>query len=272
MKRYVNFINEKLNSDERIHSDINLSHDDVMIIANELGYSEIHKTGSGGFGSAYTVDDPTKILKITGDDSEAFNANFLRSRNTTHLVNYYDVRQIRKYVNPKYSLLYKYTSIHYAIVMDKVIKLSDVDYEIFNRTDLRDIVEKPMNIISFEYFITTNFSYRMSQKGFQPDEYFDEFINELTDKIRIACCSSILNRDIVIKRGEFFFKQLVELKEEARKLKVPLDDVAARNLGSKYIDDKEILVAFDIGVMKTKRKNKKLKSIILPTEQNQDDE
>jgi hypothetical protein len=242
-----NKILKPINISEGIHQELDkLEDSDIKIIATELGYYDCEWYAEGGYGVAYTVDDETKILKITSDCDEAWNANYLRKYNTKHLVNYYDVRTIRKYGNP----------IAYSIVMDKVDRLEPEERDIFKYSRLALIASEPSDLISYEYFITNQFSWQMQDKGFQLDEVYEMAIKQISDFVSTT-------PEQVIKIGEYLFKEMIGLRNEAKRLKIPLGDIAPRNLGWKDVNGKKTLVAYDIGVESTKSKNKKLKSIIL---------
>jgi hypothetical protein len=84
-----------------------LINSNIKKIAEKLGYKSTRFIGSGLKGVAYEVEGD-KVLKITTDYNEAYNANILRTKPVTkHIINYYDVRFLKGFG-------------YYSIVMDKV--------------------------------------------------------------------------------------------------------------------------------------------------------
>lgn len=103
-----------------IFKENNLSQKDIDILVNNIstyfGYTKTKYFNSGAQGIIYSVNDESKVVKITADEKEAINASKLLNITTKYIVNYYDVRKV---VSEKLN----YADI-YAIVLDKVIPCS----------------------------------------------------------------------------------------------------------------------------------------------------
>jgi len=183
-------------------------------VSKELGFRYSHFVGMGDYGIAYDVGNE-KVLKITTDKNEYEISNYLRTKNTTYLIDIYDVRKIGE------------TGL-YSIVMDKVEKLTSFEKIFLDKLN-GFLYNKKMNIL--DIFSTYDNEDKM--------RYF--LVNEISDKPEPSYSA---NFSVLLK----LISDLVYIKLEARKYKIICCDLRAANVGWKNNDSiGKHLVFFDIG-------------------------
>ena len=225
------------NETDKIHESISLIENDVKEIPSELGYSKkIRWIGKGLYGVAYELFDANgnetnKVLKLTTDDDEMYNANYLRSINTKHLVNYYDVREVLKNDlsvnsddrNGSVSYWKKAgMSSVYALVMDSIKRLTEIDKMIFSYFRLYSIVDDDVHCTKLR------------------DLIYPRTTKEYKTRINSIVKTFDKSFDHVENRAIFLFDQVKEADYEAIKIGIKLKDVHQGNIGLKFDDDGEV--------------------------------
>jgi len=166
--------------------------------------------GSGSFGSAFTLDD--KVLKITTDKNEVDNIEFLRKKDFAGIVSYYDIRKINLYINDE---LYDNKDL-YAIIMDKVEPLSDVELECYRILYRIGFISRDKEQLRFEYTISYHDIDESSAKNFK--SYNDgsrakEIFNIIKESTDYANYRKLMTDDF----GDyvsFEFAQLEDLQDD----------------------------------------------------------
>lgn len=205
MRKYLPFLLE------RSFPDIS-----VEKIAKKFGLDDnIEKLGGGIFGKAYKIGN--KVIKITGDEDEYYNALKLRRKPVTkYIINYYDARRVHN--DYTYAGNSEYYLDFYILLMDYVVPISLMDDEcmIYNRclymyNDIMD--DYKMNDVNI---FKKNFDEILKQPK------YEEKIKKYSELYKIS--------------SEFFIdklKQIHELHKEANKYNISTLDAHNNNIGMK---------------------------------------
>lgn len=92
------------------HQDI-LTQNQQALLQKGIDIHKLHKLGQGAGGIAYAIDNQ-RVLKVTGDASEAGSSSFLKGKNVKGIINIYDVWQFPN-------------SNMYGIIMEKIVPFKD---------------------------------------------------------------------------------------------------------------------------------------------------
>jgi hypothetical protein len=226
IKNYTTFLNEQSfhGYDPMIYDYEETKIDKIAkSVSKELGYNSIDRIGGGDYGIAYRTND-NKVLKITRDKNEYKVANYLKNKNTTYLINYYDVRKIEG------------TDL-FSLLMDYVEPL--------------DPLEKTFVYIFNTHFVRRETSSKSGRIYNIPKEKIKDFVDKFSQQI-----------ELTQKEMYFLIEELIKVQREGEKYNISCIDLKNDNIGWIYDRLGKHLVFFDIGVETDyKTTNKELKSL-----------
>lgn len=192
----------------------------IETLANKFNLNFVKVLGAGSNGIALLTDNGL-VVKITGDKSEAVEANKYFGKDSVHLPKVYKVLKIRVGDNEELGFDYVYVLIKDYIPQNKsLIKLFD---------ELKKRLE------------TINIGFNRHLKVFIQEIAEGITTNEQIDEFRKKIIESESLKDN--KKTIWFFDQLVEMMYEMRKVHIHSFDFNGENLGMKN----KKLVYLDVG-------------------------
>lgn len=204
-------------------------------------YDDAKLMSSGTMGTAFSVDNDRKVLKLTTDVDEALRAERIRGKHFKNLMGYYTVKKIKS----SNSVL---NGIH-CLLMDKLPKVLTDDQEaegIFNTYE-------SMYAIAYNYSDMPGYEIKnpnILKKFIKQKLSQFRFYNEFTDEYKVV--------------AERMWFDLIQIRKQLRKCGIITNDITRGNLG---FDKNGNLIFFDIGYPGSGRKELRNKEIQVQIEE-----
>ena len=204
-------------------------------------YDDAKRISSGTMGTAFSVDNDRKVLKLTTDVDEALRAERIRGKHFKNLMGYYTVKKIKS----SNSVL---NGMH-CLLMDKLPKVltdDEIAEDIFIRyEDMYRVAFNSNDMPGYE-INTPN-----SLKKFIKNELSQKrFYDNLSDEYKVV--------------AERMWFDLIQIRKQLRKCGIITNDITRGNLG---FDSYGNLIFFDMGYPGSGRKELRNKEIQVQIEE-----
>ena len=204
-------------------------------------YDDAKRISSGTMGTAFSVDNDRKVLKITTDVDEALRAERIRGKHFKNLIGYYAVKKIKS----SNGVL---NGIH-CMLMDKLPKVLTDDQE------AEDILMRYEDMYRVAFNSNDMPGYEIknpnSLKKFIKNELSQQrFYDNLSDEYKVI--------------AERMWFDLIQIRKQLRKCSIITNDITRGNLG---FDKNGNLIFFDMGYPGSGRKELRNKEIQVQIEE-----
>jgi hypothetical protein len=183
--------------------------------------SKVKVLRSGTRGSAFLVDNDTKVLKITDDVDEALRAEKIKGKNFSNLITYHSIRKIK---SSNYLLNGKY-----CLLMDKLPMVLTDD----------ENIENIFRRYESKYGIAFN-NNNMPGYDIKNPVLLKNFIQKNLSEMEFYFKLDRKYKEI----AERMWFDLIKIRRQLRKCGIVTNDITIGNLG---FDDMGNLIFFDMG-------------------------
>lgn len=204
-------------------------------------YDDAKLMSSGTMGTAFSVDNDRKVLKLTNDVDEALRAERIRGKHFKNLIGYYTVKKIKS------------SNVHlngmHCLLMDKLPKVLTDD-------------QKAENI-----FMRYEDMYRVAFNNSDMPGYEIKTVNNLKKFIKQSLSSKVFYDNLSDEYkliAERMWFDLIQIRKQLRKCGIITNDITRGNLG---FDKNGNLIFFDIGYPGSGRKELRNKEIQVQIEE-----